>query len=158
MKQVRRQSFTILNRRFAGNVPTWSPFVEEAYPPNYMVGQPKNHISEMHFEKFCTPSSLSGLRTSFETEVCSGFYCTSDTMRWIKDVEMATFADNAKTSQSIFGYNSQTPRCLMQRLLPLSLKRSSQIRTSRKRINPEEQKAQLDNRFLRGRKIALMIL
>ena len=44
-------------------------------------------------------------------------------MRWIKDVELATFADNVKTSQSIFGYNSQTPRCLMQRLLPLSVKK-----------------------------------
>ena len=72
----------------------------------------------------------------------------SGTMRWIKDIEMATVADDLETSQSMFGYNSQTSRCLRQRLLPLYFK---------ERINLEEQKAQLDNRFFRARQIALMI-
>ena len=53
------QSFTIPNPRFAGNVPTSNPpsFAEEAYPQSYMVGQPMSPISEMHFDKFPTPSS-----------------------------------------------------------------------------------------------------
>ena len=121
MKQVRRQSFTITNRRLAGNVPTWSPFAEEAYPQNYMVGQPKNHISALHLEKFPTPSTFPCGRTVFKTEVCSGSHYPPKAMRWTEEVEMATSVDDLKTSQSIFGYNSQTPRCLMQRLRPLSV-------------------------------------
>ena len=46
------QSFTILAPRFAGNVATVNPpsRAEEVYPQNFIVGQPKNHISDLHFE------------------------------------------------------------------------------------------------------------
>ena len=56
------QSFAIPNPRFVGNVPTMNlpSSAEEVCPNNFMVGQPKNHISNMHFEKFHTPSSLQG--------------------------------------------------------------------------------------------------
>ena len=62
------------NPRFARKVPTWnhSSFAEVAYLQKYMVGQPKNHISDLHFEKFTTPSSFQGWRTRLKTEVCSG--------------------------------------------------------------------------------------
>ena len=48
------QSFTVPTLRFAGHVSTWNTpsFAEEAFPQNYMVGQPKNQISERHFDIF----------------------------------------------------------------------------------------------------------
>ena len=45
------QSFKILTPRFARNVPAVN-FRKRIFPHTYMVGQPKNHISDLNFEKF----------------------------------------------------------------------------------------------------------
>ena len=57
---------------------------EEVYPHEFMVGQPKNHISELQFEKSPTPVTFQCLKTSFKTEVCSSSHYRSELMRWIK--------------------------------------------------------------------------
>ena len=61
------RSFTILNPRFAGNVPTVNlpSSADEAYPPNFMIGQPNQKISDLHFENFFSPEMASvGRRVS----------------------------------------------------------------------------------------------
>ena len=88
------QSFTAIpTPRFAGHVPTWNPpsFAEGSYPQNYVVEQPKNQISDMHFDKFPMFSSFPAWRTSFKTEMflCSNY--NSETMRWIEEVDVADF-------------------------------------------------------------------
>ena len=100
------QSITISNPRFARNVPTVNPpsVAVEVYSQNFMDRQPKHHISELQFEKIPTIASFQCWRTSFKTEVCSGSNYPSEAMRWIEEVEMATSADDLKTSQSIFGH------------------------------------------------------
>ena len=47
------QSFTIPNPRFAGNVPTVNPrsSAEDVDPQNFMVVQPKTHLSDLEFGK-----------------------------------------------------------------------------------------------------------
>ena len=99
------QSFTLLSPRFAGNVPTVNPpsFAEEVYPQNFMFGQPKNHISELQFEKFPAPSTFQCWKTRFTTEVYSGTDWPSESTRWIWEVELPTSVDDLKTSRSFFG-------------------------------------------------------
>ena len=65
------QSLTIPNPRFTGIVPTVNPpsAAEEVYPHNFMVGQPKNHISDLQFEKFTALATFHCWKTSFKTEV-----------------------------------------------------------------------------------------
>ena len=62
------QSFSIHNPRFAGNVPTVNlpSSAEQVYPQKIMVGQAKNHISDLHFDEFLTPSSFPGWWTRFK--------------------------------------------------------------------------------------------
>ena len=64
-----------------------------------MVRQPKKHISDLHFERFPTPFSFLGWKTSFKTGVCSGSNYSSEAMRWIKEIEMANPADDLKKLQ-----------------------------------------------------------
>ena len=54
------QSFTIPDPRFARNMPTVNlpSSAQEVYPHLFMVGQRKNHISELQFEKFPTPPTF----------------------------------------------------------------------------------------------------
>ena len=71
-------------------------------------------------------------------------------MRWNNEVEMATPADDLKTWRPIFG--NQFPN-----FETLDAKIASSL-NFKKRVYLEDQKAQLDDRFLRGRQIAFMIM
>ena len=112
-------SFTMSKPRFAGNVPTLNPSssAEEVSPQNFMVGQPKNHISDLQFGKYALllqPSSVGS-----QTKVCSGSNSLSEPVRCIKEVEMATSVADLETSRSIFWKSiPHTSRRLMRRSLP----------------------------------------
>ena len=68
------QSFTILDPRIARNVPTVNPpsVAEEVNTPNYNVGPPKNHISDLHSDT-PTPATFPCLRTRFLNRSVSWF-------------------------------------------------------------------------------------
>ena len=67
---------------------------------------------------------------------------------------MYTSAGDLTTSQSIFG--DQIPNFeMLDAKIASTLKKIIQNSNFKKRINPEEQKAQLDDRFFQGRQIAL---
>ena len=151
------QGFMIPTPRFAGSVPTWKPpsFAEEVYSRYYMVGQPTNEISELHFDKFPTPSSFSGRRTSFKTEVRSGSGTLSEAIRRIKEVDVATYVDHHETSQSIRGHRFPNFEMLDTKIAS-PLWKINQYSNFKKRVHVAEQKAQLDDRFSRGRHIAFM--
>ena len=77
-------------------------------------------------------------------------------MRWVKEVEMATFEDDLKTSHSIFG--DQFPNFeIFDAKIASSLKKITPNSNFEKRINLEEQKAQFDDRFFLVKHIAFMI-
>ena len=74
-------------------------------------------------------------------------------MCWIEDVEVATPADDLRTWRSIFG--NQFPNIeTLDAKTASSLKKIIQNSNFKKRVYLEDQKAQLDDRFLRGRQIA----
>ena len=104
-----------------------------AYPQNYVVEQRRYQVTETHFDKFPLPSTCQ-CWTSFKTAACSCSCFPSEAVRWIKEVEMVDSVDDLKTSQSIRGH-----------------------RFPNFEVNLAEQKAQLDDRFLRGRQIAFMM-
>ena len=62
-------------------------------PQNPMVGQQRQQISELQFDKFPTPHSFLCWKIRFKNQVttCSDF--PSDAMSWIKDVEMVDSLD-----------------------------------------------------------------
>ena len=104
MEQTRWLCFTIPNPRFAGNVPTVNlpSSTEQACPQIIMVGQPKNHISDLQFEKFPTTATFQCCMTSFKTAVCSRSSNPSEPMLWIEEGEVASCVDDLRTSRSMF--------------------------------------------------------
>ena len=57
-------------------------------PQNYVVGQQRQQMSELQFDKFPTPASILVWKTKFKTQVSSGSGFLLETMLWIKEVEM----------------------------------------------------------------------
>ena len=100
------QNFAIPTPRFARKFSTWNPpsHADGPYPQNCMVELSRNQASETHFDKFADPSMFQCFKTSFKTEVCSCSSFPTETMLWIKEVEVAEPVDDLKTSQSIVGY------------------------------------------------------
>ena len=72
-------------------------------PQNYVVGQQRQQISELQFDKFPIPQSSLVWKIRFKTQVttCSDF--PSDAMLWIKEVEMVDSLDELKSSRSVCG-------------------------------------------------------
>ena len=60
----------------------------------------KLQISELHFDKFHTPTTFACWKKSFKTEVCTGSQFPTEAMLWIKEVEMVESVDDLKSSRS----------------------------------------------------------
>ena len=135
---------------------TMNSFMPVDVPQSSMVGQQRQQISERQFDKFPTPSSFSYWKSRFENQVttCSDFH--SETMLWIKEVEMVDSVDELKSSRSIAGKNSPSFEILDEKIAS-ALNKIIQNSNFKKKVSLEEQKAQKEDRFPRGRQIALMI-
>ena len=68
-----------------------------------MVDHQKSQISDLHFDKFLTPSTFSCCKVRFKTEVCACSGSPSG-MFWIKDVEVVDPIDDLKSSRSVQGH------------------------------------------------------
>ena len=68
---------------------------------NSMADQQKLQFSELHFDKFPTPSTFSFWKMTLKTQVssCSDFH--SGAMLWIKEVEMVDSVDELLSSRSV---------------------------------------------------------
>ena len=77
-------------------------------------------------------------------------------MHWIKEVEMVDSVDDLKFSTSVRGIRMPDFEVLDARIAS-ALNRSIHIPHFKRRVSLEEQKAQKEDRFLRGRQIAYLI-
>ena len=77
-------------------------------------------------------------------------------MQWIKEVEMVDSVDDLKSSSSIRGISMSNFEVLDARVAS-ALNKIIHNSHLRRRISLEEQKAQKQDRFLRGRQIAYLI-
>ena len=77
-------------------------------------------------------------------------------MLWIKEVEMADSVDDLKSSRSYQGTHGPDSELLDGRIAS-ALNKIIQNTRFKKKVCLEEQKAQKEDRFLRGRQIAYLI-
>ena len=88
---------------FASRPSTTSSFLPVDIAQSSVVGQPRQQISELQFDKFPNPSSFLCWKINFRNQVttCSDF--PSEAMLWIKEVEMVDSMDELKSSRSVAG-------------------------------------------------------
>ena len=101
-----QNTHTIPKPRFARK-PSTRNFLfpaEGVYPQNKMVDQQRLQISELHFDKFPTPSTFSSWKIRFKTQVSACSRSPSEAMLWIKEVEMVDSVDDLKSWHSIHSF------------------------------------------------------
>ena len=81
---------------FAPRPLTTSSTMSVEFPQNSMVGQQRQQISELQFDRFPKPSSFLVWKTRVKTQVSSGSDFPSEAMLWIKEVEMVESVDEQK--------------------------------------------------------------
>ena len=103
-----RNGSTIPMPTFAGRPSTVSSSMPVGFPQNSMVGQQRQQISELQFNKFPNPKSFLVWKIRFKNQVttCSDF--PSEAMLWIKEVDMVDSSEELKSSRSVSGKNFST--------------------------------------------------
>ena len=123
---------------------------------NCGADQQRLQISDLHFDKFPTPATFACWKIRFKTEVCTCSQFPTEAMQWIKEVELVDFVDELRSSSSIRGVSKPNFEVHDARIASAlnNIIHNSQFK---RRISLEEQKAQKEDRFLRGRQIAYLI-
>ena len=123
---------------------------------NYGADQQRLQISDLHFDKFPTPATFACWKIRFKTEVCTCSQFPTEAMQWIKEVEMVESVDDLKSSCSVRGIRMPNFEVLDAKIAS-ALNRIIHNTRFKKKVSLEEQKAQKEDRFLRGRQIAFLI-
>ena len=115
---------------------------------------PSSPSSEMHLGKFPDHTEFQCWIVNFRVEVCEKAKNPMLALQWIEEIEAAKSLDDLITSKSMTGKDFLDYEEL-DMVMAAALKRCYDEQTHfRKKISVEEQRAQKDNRFLRGRQIA----
>ena len=125
-------------------------------PKNYGADQQRLQISDLHLDKFPAPATFACWKIRFKTEVCTCSQFPTEAMLWIKEVEMVDSVDELRSSSSIRGISMPNFGMLDARI-GSALNKIIHNFHFRRRISLEEQQAQKQDRFLRGRQIAYLI-
>ena len=123
---------------------------------NYGADQQRLQISDPHFDKFPTPATFACWKIRFKTEVCICAQFPTEAMLRIKEVELVDSVDDLKSSCSVRGISMPNFEVLDARIAS-ALNRIIHNTQFKRKVSLEEQKAQKENRFLRGRQIAYLI-
>ena len=112
------------------------------------VGQQRQQISELQFDKF--PED----KIQKPSDSCADF--PSETMLWIKEVDLVDSMAKLKSLRSVPDKNFPNFEMLTASIAS-ALNKIIQNSHCKKKVSLVEQKAQKEERFLRGRQIAFMI-
>ena len=123
---------------------------------NYGADQQRLQVSDLHFDKFPTPATFACWKMRFKTKVCTCSQFPTEAMHWIKEVEMVDSVDDLMSSSSIRGVQMPYFEVLDARIAS-ALNRIVHKSHFKRRISLEEQMAQKEDRFLRGRQIVYLI-
>ena len=126
------------------------------YSKNYGADQQRLQISDPHFDKFTTPTTFTCWKIRLKTEVCTCSQFLTEAMQWIKEAELVDSVDELRSSSSIRGISMPKFEVLDARIAP-ALNKIIHNSQFKRRISLEEQEAQKEDRFLRGRQIAYLI-
>ena len=121
-----------------------------------MDGPQRQQISDLQFDKLPDPQSFLCWKIRFRNPVttCSDF--PSEALLWIKEAEMVDSLDELKSSRSVCGKVFPNFEMLDAKIAS-ALNKIIQNSQFKKKVSLEEQKAQKEDRFLRGRQIAFKI-
>ena len=123
---------------------------------DYGADQQRLQISDLHFDKFPNPATFACWKIRFKTEVCTCSQFPTWAVLWIKEVEMVESVDDLKSSRSIRGIHGPDFEVLDAKIAS-ALNRIIQNTLFKKKVRLEDMKAQIEDRFLRGRQIAYLI-
>ena len=123
---------------------------------NYGADQQRLQTLDLHFDKFHTPATFACWKIRFKTEVCTCSQFPTEAMQWIKEVELVDSVDELRSSSSIRGISMPNFEVLDERIAS-ALNKIIHNSHFKRRISQEEQKAQKQDSFLRGRQIAYLI-
>ena len=104
-----------------------SPFPWD-FSKDYGADQQRLQISDLHFDKFPTPTTLACWKIRFKNEVCTCSQFPTEAMLWTKEVELVGSVDDLKSSRSTRGTASALNRII----------HSTQFK---RKVSLEEQKA-----------------
>ena len=123
---------------------------------NYGADQQRLQISDLHFDKFPSPATFACWKIRFKTKVCTCSQFPTEAMQWIKEVELVDSVDELRSSSSTRGISMPNFEVLDARIAS-ALNKIIHNSHFKRRVSLEEQKAQKQDRFLRGRQIAYLI-
>ena len=123
---------------------------------NYGAEKQRLQISDLHFDKFYTPATFACWKIRFKTEVCTCSQFVTEALLWIKEVELVASVDDLKSSCSVKGIHMLNFEVLDAKIAS-ALNKTIHNTQFKRKVNLEEQKAQKEHRFLRGRQIAYLI-
>ena len=123
---------------------------------NYGADQQRLQISDLFFDKFPTPATFACWKIRFKTEVCICSQFPTEAMQWIKEVELVDSVVELRSSSSTRVISMPNFEILDARIAS-ALNKIIHNSHFKRRISLEEQKAQKQDRFLRGRQIAYLI-
>ena len=123
---------------------------------NYGADQQRLQISDLHFDKFTTPAKFACWEIRLKTGACTCSQLPTEAMQWIKEVEMVESVDDLKSSCCVRGFSMPNFEVLDARIAS-ALNKIIDNSHLKRRISLEEQKAQKQDRFFRGRQIAYLI-
>ena len=129
---------------------------EGGFSKNYGADQQRLQISDPHFDKFPTSATFACWKIRFKTEVCTCSQFLTEAMLWIKEVELVDSVDDLQSSSSTRGIPMPNFEVLDARIAS-ALNKIIHNSHFKRRISLEEQKAQKQDRSLRGRQIAYLI-
>ena len=123
---------------------------------NYGADQQRLQISDLHYDEFSAPATFAYWKIRFNTEVCTCSQFPTESMQWIKEVELVDSVDELRSSSSTRGIPMPNFEVLDARIAS-ALNKIIHNSHFKRKISLEEQKAQKEDRFLRGRQIAYLI-
>ena len=123
---------------------------------NYGADQQPLRISDPHFDKFTTSPKFPCWKIRFNTEVCTCSQFPAEALLRIKEVEMVDSVDDLTYSCSVRGIRTPYFEVLDAKIAS-ALNRITHNTCFKKKVSLEEMKAQKEDRFLRGRRIAYLI-
>ena len=123
---------------------------------NYGADQQRLQISDLHFDKFPTPATFACWKKRFKTEVCTCSHFPTEAMQWIKEVELVDSVDDLRSSSSTRGISMPNFEVLDARIAS-ALNKIIHSSHFKRKISLEEQKAQKEDLFFRGRQISYLI-
>ena len=126
------------------------------YSKNYGTDQQRLQILDLHFDMFPTPTTFACCKIRFKTEVCSCSPFSAEAMQWVKEVELIDSVDELRSSSSTRGISMPNFEVLDARIAS-ALNKIIHNSHFKRKISLEEQKAQKEDRSLRGRQIAYLI-